>query len=181
MAAWHACRHTHTHMKEIKMSVFHFPPFVYPPLLANNGLKESDRQTYFLLESALISSPKFTGRIHLNHCSWCLSGLSRYKHKIQKRPQWQKSFVFVHALGVSEERDRCTLFVKNLPPTVSVKDIKALSKDIKEVRLRITVRAKNRQKKKLRYIADVLVVRRRWLMGWRVGLMAGRLVASVNH
>lgn len=176
MAAWHACRHTHTHMKKSRRQFFHFPS------LGNNGLKESDPQTsYFLLESALISSHKFTGRIHLNHCSWCLSGLSMYKHKIQKRPQWQKSFVFVHALGVSEERDRCTLFVKNLPPTVSVKDIKALSKDIKEVRLRITVRAKNRQKKKLRYTANVLVVRRRWLVGWRVSQMAGRLVASVNH
>lgn len=164
--------HTHTHEKS-RCQFFISPPFVYPLPLANNGLKESDPHASHFR--------KFTGRIHLNHCSWCLSGLSMYKHKIQKGPQWQKSFVFMHALGVSEERDRCTLFVKNLPPTVSVKDIKALSKDIKEVRLRITVRAKNRQKKKLRYIADVLVVRRRWLMGWRVGQMAGRLVASVNH
>ena len=59
--------------------------------------------------------------------------------------------------GFSEERDRCTLFVKNLPSTVSVKDIKALSKDIREVRLRIMVRAKNRQKKKLRYVARACV------------------------
>ncbi|KAK7502052.1 hypothetical protein BaRGS_00006804, partial [Batillaria attramentaria] len=47
------------------------------------------------------------------------------------------------------DRDKKTLFVKNLPPDVQVSDIKALSKDILNVRLRVTVHAKNRQKKRI--------------------------------
>lgn len=34
-------------------------------------------------------------------------------------------------------KDECTLFIKNLPIDCTVKEIQALSKDIKEVRLRI--------------------------------------------
>jgi RNA recognition motif-containing protein len=66
--------------------------------------------------------------------------------------------VLINRPAISESMDKNTLFIKNLPSGTMVADIRALSKDIREVRYRVKNRNRKSQKGTTGYVAFTITV-----------------------